>query len=133
MGAFRRQWLAAVAIAIAHLARILTAEALKFTVPRPILAADYENLLGSKDGSNTFPSGHATFITSLVLVLIFLAPARDRVYMTIGGLAMMILVGGISLAWWHRPSDAVGGIALALTWQTLAAGWVLRRQGGSVT
>ncbi|MDA3021204.1 MAG: phosphatase PAP2 family protein [Actinomycetota bacterium] len=134
VAAFRRQWLAAVAIAIAYAASILTAEALKFILPRPILAADYENLMGSKDGLNTFPSGHATFITALVLGLIFLVPVRARVGVAIGGLTMVILVtGSVVLAGWHRPSDAVGGIALALTCQSLAAAWVLRRRGVPVT
>lgn len=134
VAAFRRQWIAGAAITSAYAASILTAEALKFILPRPILAADYENLMGSKDGLNTFPSGHATFITSLLLGLIFLVPVRARVSVAIGGLAIVILVtGGIVLAGWHRPSDAVGGIALALIWQSLAAAWVLRRHGVPVT
>ncbi|MGB3409610.1 MAG: phosphatase PAP2 family protein [Microthrixaceae bacterium] len=90
-------------------AAVALAEILKFVLPRPHLT----NLVEAPK-ENTFPSGHSTAVLALVLAWVWIAPRcgrRPRVTLCVAGLItwMTAMVG----SGWHRPSDVVGGIALA--------------------
>ena len=130
VGSVRRQWFATVAVCAAYIGAMVSAEGLKLALPRPILAPELEALMGDKDALNTYPSGHATLATCLVLGLLILVPARVRPPVAVVGAAFVAFVAsGVVAAGWHRPSDAVGGIALALLWLTAAGALILRRLG----
>lgn len=126
----RRQWRAGLVVIGAFLVSILLAELLKLVLVRPVLASGMESLMGEKNGLNTYPSGHSTFITALVLGLVILVPVRARPWVAITGVgAIVIVTGGVVTAGWHRPSDASGGIALATVCLSLAAAYLVRRCG----
>lgn len=128
VAALRRQWRAGLLITGSFLAAILSAEVLKAVLTRPILAADMESLMKGKEGLNTFPSGHSTFVTALVLGAVFLVPIAVRPWIAISGIGAMILVaGGVITAGWHRPSDAFAGIALATIWMSVTTAVIVRR------
>ena len=66
------------------------------------------------EGLKTFPSGHATIATGFVIALIFVSSPRWRPTLALAGAVWISLVcSGTLAAGWHRPSDAVGGVALA--------------------
>lgn len=126
----RRNWLAATVVTGAFVGAILSAEALKALLPRPELAVAYESLMGSKEALNTYPSGHATLATALAMGALILVPPRLRPYVAIAGSTLTIAVStSVVAAGWHRPSDAIGGIALALTWMSAGAAMTLARRG----
>lgn len=128
VAAVRRQWRAGFLVTAAYLAAILSAEILKAVLTRPILAPEMEALMGAKQGLNTYPSGHSTFATGLALGVIFLVPAVARAWVAMGGIGFVVLVtGAVVTAGWHRPTDAVAGIALATIWVSLTAALVTRR------
>lgn len=100
---------------------ILTAEILKRVLPRPDLAADL-NALVNDSNRETFPSGHATIATAFALGFILISSPALRGIVTLGALLFTAFVPMAAVAaGWHRPSDALGGIALAAGWLGLAA------------
>lgn len=130
IGALRRLWAATALVTGAYLACVVSAEVLKAVLPRPELAPAFESLMGSKDGVNTYPSGHATLTTGLVLGALILAAPRWRPVIAAAGTLLAVTVScGVVAAGWHRPSDAIGGVALALTWLGGAAAIVLALRG----
>ncbi|MFM8516018.1 MAG: phosphatase PAP2 family protein [Actinomycetota bacterium] len=130
VAAVRRLWRAGFFVTGAYLAAILSAEILKAVLTRPILAPEMEVLMGAKQGLNTYPSGHSTFATALTLGVIFLVPAVARAWVAMGGIGFVVLVtGAVVTAGWHRPSDALAGIALATIWISLIAALIIRRTG----
>ncbi len=129
IAAYRRQVLTGLVMACAFAAAVASAEVLAVLVPRPDLAADLSALVDNA-GANTFPSGHATIATALSLAFITVVAPRWRPWAAGVGLAFTLAVTGSTvIAGWHRPSDAVGGIALATAWMALAA-WLLARIRG---
>lgn len=130
IGALRRLWAATALVTGAYLTCVVSAEVLKAVLPRPELAPAFESLMGSKDGVNTYPSGHATLTTGLVLGALILAAPRWRPVIAAAGTLLAVTVScGVVAAGWHRPSDAIGGVALALTWLGGAAAIVLALRG----
>ena len=128
--ALRRRWRVGLVVAVAYGLTIISAELLKTVLPQPILAVAIEESMGTKAGLNTFPSGHATFATSLVLGLVLVAAPRVRVPVAIVGTGVIIVVaGGVITAGWHRPTDAVGGVALGSAWFAVIAAALLARRG----
>lgn len=128
VAAVRRQWRAGFLVTAAYLAAILSAEVLKVVLTRPILATEMESLMGEKGGLNTYPSGHSTFVTALVLGVVFLVPSAVRPWVAMVGIGAVVLVtGAVVTAGWHRPSDALSGIALATIWVSLTAAVIIRR------
>ncbi len=129
IAAYRRQVLTGLVLACAFAAAVASAEVLAILIPRPDLAADLTALIDNA-GANTFPSGHATIAAALSLALITVVAPRWRPWAAGFGLAFTLAVAGSTvIAGWHRPSDAVGGIALAAAWMSLAA-WLLARIRG---
>lgn len=116
----RRQPVTGFTVIVAFALAILSAEALAAVIPRPDLAADLTTLVDN-DGANTFPSGHAAIATGLCLAVITVSAPRWRPAATGFGLAFSPVVAcSTVIAGWHRPSDAVGGIALTTAWMSLA-------------
>ena len=112
IGLLRRQILVASVAGGCFFAAIAAAEVLKRVLPRPEISVLEAST--KFDGFNTFPSGHATIATGFVIALIFVSSARWRPTVALAGAVWVSLVcSGTLAAGWHRPSDAVGGVALA--------------------
>jgi membrane-associated phospholipid phosphatase len=94
----------------------LTAEMLK-----PIMATAHASVGGTHIGAASWPSGHATAATALVLSAVLVAPARLRPLVAGIGAAFAAIVGVFLLILaWHMPSDVIGGYLLASLWMALA-------------
>ncbi|KAM9862575.1 phosphatase PAP2 family protein [Leucobacter sp. BZR 635] len=64
---------------------------------------------------NSFPSGHMTVFGTIVGAAIFAAPSRIRPILTAGGAVLLGVVSWQLLGYgWHRPSDVLGALALAV-------------------
>lgn len=123
-----RRWLA-VASAGGFAGAVVSAELLKRILPRPDLAPEFTELISDK-GIDTFPSGHATISTAFVLALVMVSRNTFRPVVALVGVLWCSLIAVSTVtAGWHRPSDAVGGIALATAWMALS-GWILARRRG---
>ena len=123
-----RRWLA-VASAAGFGGAVVSAELLKRVLPRPDLAPEFTQLISDK-GIDTFPSGHATISTGFVLALVLVSRNTYRPIVALLGLLWCSLIAVATVtAGWHRPSDAIGGIALATAWMALSAGLLARRRG----
>ena len=108
--------------------RSLSAELLKAVLPRPSYGTEIA-ILASKD-YDTYPSGHATIATGFVLALVMVNNNRWRPLVALLGLLWSSAVAtGVVAAGWHRPSDAIGGIALATAWLSLSAAFLSRERG----
>lgn len=105
---------------------VLAAEALKHTLPRP----DLVPLDAFVNEANTFPSGHTTIAVGSALVLLAMAPISARAWLTLPGLLFAAAVATTTIsAGWHRPSDALGGIAISTAVVTAVYAWQVRRGG----
>lgn len=108
-----RNMLLAARVFLAFAVSTIGAEILKRTLPRP--EVDFLEEITKDGGLNTFPSGHSTIATSLVLAILLLSPTKWRAGMALFGTAWVIIITtGTLIAGWHRPSDAIGGITLAI-------------------
>jgi membrane-associated phospholipid phosphatase len=88
-----------------------TAEGLKHVLARPELTGPDRLPIPS------FPSGHTTVATSLVLGLVIVLPSRWRALAAVLGVVYAAAVGVATVtAAWHRPSDVVGGFLLTVAW-----------------
>jgi membrane-associated phospholipid phosphatase len=123
--------------ALAGVLAVATAEVLKVALPgRPgDPAAPLSGLLdlfnpawwGQVRGgvvilSGSFPSGHSTVATAFALI--FLTAVRPQLSrrLTVPLLLLAALVASATvIAGWHRPSDALAGMLLALAWWLLLA------------
>ncbi len=94
----------------------LTAETLK-----PLLAHTHARIGVSEITAASWPSGHATAATALVLCAILVAPRRLRPIVAALG-AMFVGAVGVSLLIlaWHLPSDVLGGYLVGTLWMALA-------------
>ena len=92
----------------------IVGETLKYFEVRQNLDPNLYEALGNKT-FNSFPSGTTALAAGFVLGLIALAANRYR-HMTFqwGLLFIQLVAMFVVLAGWHRPSDALGGIALAV-------------------
>lgn len=67
--------------------------------------------------SGSFPSGHSTIATALALALLTAMTPRLARRLAIPFMLLAAIASGATvLAGWHRPSDALGGMLLALAW-----------------
>jgi hypothetical protein len=81
---------------------------------------------------NTYPSGHATIGTSLVLSLI-LVSSLWRPWLTIAGSFInATFATGVLFAGWHRPSDAIGALAWSGFCMSVAGAVAIRLRGRPV-
>lgn len=128
VGLLRRRVRLALLAGGAFFAAVLSAELLKAVLPRPSYGSELA-ILASKD-YDTYPSGHATIATGFVLALVMVNNNRWRPLVALLGLLWSSAVAtGVVAAGWHRPSDAIGGIALATAWLALAAAFLSRERG----
>ncbi len=94
----------------------LTAETLK-----PLLAHPHAWVGGSWVNAASWPSGHATAATALVLCVLLVAPERLRPIAAALGAMFVAGVGfALLLLAWHLPSDVLGGYLVGALWVALA-------------
>ncbi|WP_175539741.1 phosphatase PAP2 family protein [Nocardioides exalbidus] len=79
----------------------------------------------------SFPSGHATVVASLVLAALLVAPDASRTTVSLVGLAAITVTAAAMLvASWHRPADIIGSLLVSLAWGTaVLAVWGALRGG----
>jgi membrane-associated phospholipid phosphatase len=82
--------------------------------------------LGETGAGYSFPSGGAMVSFALLFVLALTASPRWRKWSLIVGVPLMVAYGLVLVyAWWHYPTDVVGGWCVALAWVTSL--WLLLR------
>jgi len=129
IGIVRRIWLVGFIAAVGLGLATLISEALRMVLPHPDLATGYEALMDGKT-YQTFPSGHATIATATTLGLLLVSGPNWRTPVAIvGTFATTLVAAGTVAATWHRPTDALGGIAIAFAVFSLAA-WITVRWCG---
>ncbi len=111
----------AVTLAIVIAVAPLSAELLK-----PLLAHPHDQI-GPKYITNaSWPSGHATAITTLAWSALLVAPPARRRAVAIAGVVLAAAVGcSLLILAWHMPSDVLGGYLLATMWSALALALLL--------
>jgi undecaprenyl-diphosphatase len=89
---------------------------------KPALALPHDEVGGTYIGGSSWPSGHATAATVLVLCAMLVAPKGPWRRAAIAlGLAYAIAVGfSLVVLAWHMPSDVLGGYLLGTLWVALA-------------
>ena len=116
IGLIRHRIATAILVAMAFGASIASAEVLKFVLPRRDLAPEL-NAYVDNGNIDTYPSGHATIAMAFALALIVVSSPRYRTAVAAFGMVWAATVPMMALAaGWHRPSDVLGGMALALMW-----------------
>lgn len=122
IAAVQRRWRLALAVtAILGGANVMT-QVLKRLTEGP---RAYDVLSG---GELLWPSGHTTGVTTLVLCMVLIAPARWRPTLAAAGAVYAVAaVYSIMLLGWHLPSDIVGGalVSTAWTFAALAVLWAV--------
>lgn len=127
IGLLRRQILVASVAGGCFFAAIVAAEVLKRVLPRPEISVLEAST--KFEGFNTFPSGHATIATGFAIALLFVSSPRWRPTVALAGALWVSLVcSGTLAAGWHRPSDAVGGVALATGVMGIGGGFLVSRR-----
>lgn len=111
LGAILRRPLAAVCAALAMGAAIEGAEQFKDHLPRPGLV-EASGLEPGYFRTDTYPSGHTSTGASFFLGLLLITPPRFRRFAApLAGLGMAAFATAVFFLGWHRPSDAIGGLA----------------------
>jgi membrane-associated phospholipid phosphatase len=104
----RRRLDLAVAAGVAVFGANATTQVLKAGLTRPALETA---------AANSLPSGHTTAAASLALVLVLVVPRAARAVVAPAGAAYVAVVAVATVcAGWHRPSDAVAAVLVALAW-----------------
>lgn len=112
----RRRPRVALAVALVLSLAPLSAETLK-----PLLAHPHARVGVSEITAASWPSGHATAATVLVLCAVLVAPRRLRPLVAVLGATFAAVVGvSLLILAWHLPSDVLGGYLLATLWMALA-------------
>jgi membrane-associated phospholipid phosphatase len=112
----RRRWRLALAVAV-----VLTMAPLSAQLLKPLLAHAHDQAAGVYITSASWPSGHATAATALVLCAMLVSPARLRPLVAVlGGLFALAVGCALLILAWHMPSDVLGGYFLAALWFALA-------------
>jgi PAP2 superfamily len=133
IAAVRRCLLVGVITVSAAATAIAGAEVLKAALPWRALAPS-DAWISRGLLVNSYPSGHTTVATSLVLALLLVSSARVRPLLIVGGgLVCAAFATGVLAAGWHRPSDALGAIAWSGTCMSIAAAVATRLQGRFLT
>jgi len=116
-GFVRRGRLAAVSCAVSILLGVAAARMLKDGLARTDLLQD--SLLSQ---ANSYPSGHTTAAAVLALMAVTVSSPAWRA--RVAAVSVAWLVGhtvGMAGSGWHRPSDLIGGMALAVLISALAS------------
>ncbi|MGC4812659.1 phosphatase PAP2 family protein [Micromonospora sp. DT228] len=116
VGALRRRLAAGVVGVGLVLCAVVVAGAVKSALPRPDLQIE------SSTTHNSFPSGHVTAATALLLAFMLVLPGWARRWLVVPGAAGVALIAAATMiAGWHRFSDALGGVLLGVALFCLAA------------
>jgi hypothetical protein len=120
----RERYAAAAAAAALVLGANITTQAIKALTDR----ADHGYLT-----VESFPSGHATVVVSLVFAALLVAPDAARTTVSfVGSGAITVTAAATLVASWHRPSDIIGALLVSLAWGTaVLAVWSVVRGGMS--
>lgn len=114
-----RSWRIASGAAVATIICLLLPQVLKATLPRPQLADPWPM-------ANSLPSGHTAAVAALTVALaLVLGPPWRRVVLLVGALATGLMGVLVIVLAYHRPSDVLASMALAVA----AAGAGLLVQG----
>jgi len=111
---------------------VVASEVLKWTLTRPEWQEALDDAVG-EPGINTFPSGHSTIVTAGVIAVLWAWGVRARWAWWLGGFMVIAVAGATVVAGWHRPSDAIGGIAVGIAvmsgtaWLAICPGSRIRR------
>jgi membrane-associated phospholipid phosphatase len=113
---WRRRPRVALAVGIVMGMAPLTAETLK-----PLLAHAHSRIYGDEITAASWPSGHASAATALVMCAVLVAPQRLRPTVAVLGALFAAAVGfSLVLLAWHLPSDVLGGYLVGTLWAALA-------------
>lgn len=123
LGAVRHRFTIGIVATVSFAAAIVLAEAFKLVLPRPAHQPELDEALG-RVGVDTYPSGHSTIITAGVIALLWALGTTSRVAWLLGVAVVIVVVSATVVAGWHRPSDGIGGISLAVAVMCLA-GWAM--------
>jgi undecaprenyl-diphosphatase len=98
-------------------------------VDLPLKQAFHRPTLGTS-GGYAFPSGNAMVSVALLLALVLGGSPRWRKKTLVVGVPL-VLVYGVALvyAWWHYPTDVLGGWSLAIAWVSCLWLLLLGRRG----
>jgi membrane-associated phospholipid phosphatase len=112
IGVVRRRIDLAVGAALLVIGANVTTRLLKTRLDRPEL-----------DGfpaPNSFPSGHTTAAASVAFALVLVLPHAIRGMVALVG-ATYVMVIAVATVWaeWHRPSDTIAALLVALAWGAL--------------
>jgi membrane-associated phospholipid phosphatase len=117
----------ALAVGLAMGLAPLTAEMLK-----PLLAHSHARIYGDEITAASWPSGHATGATVLVMCAVLVAPRRLRPTVAVLGAIFAVGIGfSLVLLAWHLPSDVVGGYLVGTLWVALAVAGLRAAQARS--
>jgi len=79
-------------------------------------------LIRTRIGDNSYPSGHTTIGMAVGIAAMVVVPARLRIATAVGAGAIGAAFGvAVVAAGWHRPSDAVGAYLVCLAVGAVAA------------
>lgn len=106
---------AAVRSVVAVVGAVVSAELLKHFLP----TAAGTSPVGQIVAGGSFPSGHATIATGFALALASTLDSKlaRRYWGPLVAWVTLVAAGTVA-AGWHRPSDAVGGVLLAVSWHS---------------
>jgi membrane-associated phospholipid phosphatase len=108
------------------LGAVAVADAVKSALSRP----DYQ--IESSTAHNSFPSGHVTAATALLLAFMLVLPGWARRWLAVlGGAGVSVVASATMIAGWHRFSDSLGGVLLAAVLFCLTAAVLPSRRGGA--
>jgi membrane-associated phospholipid phosphatase len=125
-----------VAVAVAAILALApwTTETLKPILAHPHVQIGYIHVVAA-----SWPSGHSTAATILVLSALLVTPRRLRPIVAVIGVLFVLAVSvSLLILAWHMPSDVLGGYLVAVFWTALAVAalraserrWPTRRRRG---
>ena len=115
--------LAVASVGIIVVGQIITQGLKRFVLPRPDLVDVSGDFI-----HNTFPSGHTTIAMTVLFALILVTPYRWRGLTALFVASWAIGIGAYTItAKWHRLSDTIGAMAVALLCACLASWWLTAR------
>ena len=112
--AARRQGVGAAArVSAAVIGAVVSAELLKHVLPFDPMPTS----TGGVTTSGSFPSGHSAIAASVALAIVAtVGPRLARLWWGPLVAWVSLVAAGTVAAGWHRPSDAVGGVLMAVLW-----------------
>ena len=116
---WRQRWLLIVQVAIVMGGANIATQLFKHFVSRPELGVF--GTAGASPGVNTLPSGHTTVAATAAIAVLFISPPRVRPFAALVGTVYAAGTGVSTLiGWWHRASDVVAAMFVALAFAGVA-------------